>query len=743
MTKTKGEELRPDLTEARRLFDAGFKLCKLEHESKRPEGSKWNKHPVKEFDEDATGYGLLLAENDLVSIDPDLVAAASIVLAGFGFSLDELMTAGIRSLSTRKGSGGRAIFKNTDGLGWIKFNARGLGTILELRAASPNLQDVVPGLVYRDKGGELCTQTYTNCKRIPEGAPEVPAKFRAWWAKLSDDLDFLRECQTKAVEFLLAADPVKYAGIAPQPSISGKGGKLAHTSPWRDEFNEAHDVGDILDVHGYEQTTDGRYRAPDSTGAAGIRPIPGAVGLWQSDHGSDPLCGTFDAWTAHVVLDCGGDLAEAEADYRAGVGDALDAIELPAEVVAEAVAETKNQKLAASLIRDDKGRLITCLANVRAYLESPRLCGVDIRYDEFLCEVMIAHRPGEWVKMTDNDITELRTRFETLEKPIRLLHIGKDLMRDAVRAVGARNRFDSAKHWLNEIVPAWDGVPRIDRFWVNYFGADDSEYVREVGAYTWTGLAGRVLVPGIQLDMAPILQGDQGLTKSTALKAMVPSPEHFAELNLGAKDDDLSRAIVAKLICELGELKGMRNKEVEHTKSFITKPVEEWVPKYEEKRTRYPRRCMFFGTTNADEFLVDETGNRRWLPFTVRRADREAIARDMLQLWAEGRERFALNGIEWQGAERLAKDHHVAFTETDVWSEAFVRWLSERENKSAPFTAVDAIQGAVMIPVGQLNQGHKKRAAQVLKRLGYSDGRGYVNGVQMRVWSLDRSAVSK
>ena len=293
----------PDLGEAKRLHDLGFKLCKLKPTSKQPEGLEWQRHPVASIDDNATGYGLMLSLNKLCSIDPDNFEAAKRAMSALGFDLEAIMATGVRTTSTRPGSGGRAAFKATEGLGWVKFAFKGIGTVLELRATSPNLQDAIPGVVYAAKDtDELFTQTYTDGKRL-DATGDLPPDFREWWHRMSNDLSFLREQQAKAAEAL---------GVKSQLAVSNSTGKeLAFKSPHRQFYNEHHDVESILIAHGYAGS-EGRFSPPTATGAAGVRPIPGKNDLWQSDHASDPLHGTFDAWTANVVLNYEGDLAAAE-----------------------------------------------------------------------------------------------------------------------------------------------------------------------------------------------------------------------------------------------------------------------------------------------------------------------------------------------------------------------------------------------------------------------------------------------
>jgi putative DNA primase/helicase len=313
----------PDLTEARRLLNAGVKLVKLHYYTKQPIGIEWNRHSATSIDDDATGYGIPLAVNGLCSIDPDHAEMARVAMKAWGFDLEELLSAGVRTSSTRPDSGGRSAFlADPEGKArWLPFRVfDGQGrslTVLELRAQSANLQDVVPGVVYASKDtGELYSQQYANEHRF-DAAPAVPEQFMAVWRLLSTNDDKLREHSRLAVEAIAAAG-FKVNGDEPQyrPPMGG-GVQLAFPAKGvRTEFNKAHTVDSILTRHGYTyHERKGRWAHPGATGAPAIRPIPGKEGLWQSDHGGDPLHGTFDAWAAHVQLDHAGDVEAARAAW--------------------------------------------------------------------------------------------------------------------------------------------------------------------------------------------------------------------------------------------------------------------------------------------------------------------------------------------------------------------------------------------------------------------------------------------
>ena len=161
---------------------------------------------------------------------------------------------------------------------------------------------------------------------------------------------------------------------------------------------------------------------------------------------------------------------------------------------------------------------------------------------------------------------------------------------------------------------------------------------------------------------------------------MVPSEQFFTELDLAVRDDDMSRLMRGKLVAELGELKGLHNRDIEAVKAFITRRFENWIPKFREFSTTFPRRLVFIGTTNRKEFLADDTGNRRWLPLECHgvdvgvgtpKADVAYLEQHRLQLWAEARELWTADGVQYRVAEDLAEHRSE---ERRVGREGRCRW---------------------------------------------------------------------
>ncbi len=387
--------------------------------------------------------------------------------------------------------------------------------------------------------------------------------------------------------------------------------------------------------------------------------------------------------------------------------------------------------------RDGKGVVLATADNIQMALSRSDVCGWQIRYDTFRDEVMMAPdgATASWRALMDVDYFNIKLRLESRNfKPV-----SKEMIRDAVNYVASLAVFDSAIEWIEAL--KWDGVPRCENFLRDYFNSEDSNYVRSVSSYLWTGLAGRIVEPGVKADMVPVIIGKQGEGKSYGLSELVPSFEFFETIDLMERDADLARRMRGKLVIEIGELRGLHSRDMESIKEFITRSHESWVPKYQEFARKYPRRSIFVGTSNQSEFLADTTGNRRWLPVTCGKVDVHGIRRDRLQLWAEARERFALLGVDWKGAQDMATEVHDEHRMTDTWEEIISLWLHTPEtvDGATPIDAeyiqvMDIMRDALGLDIKNVRRGDEMRVANILREAGLTRTRERVDGKLTRVW---------
>ncbi len=360
------------------------------------------------------------------------------------------------------------------------------------------------------------------------------------------------------------------------------------------------------------------------------------------------------------------------------------------------------------------GRPFANLPNLSAALNHPDWSRCTLAFDTFRDSVLVApYGTEEWRPMTDEMVTKLIRQLERRG----FLDIAREKMGHLLLLHAKERAVDSAVAWLDGL--AWDGTPRIDEFLATYCHATgEDNYLRAVSTYLWTALAGRVLDGGCKADMVPILVGPQGAKKTSAAAALVPDPEYFVEISLEEQDSDLARKIRGRLVGEISELRGLGTRDLEWIKSFITRTHENWIPKYMEFATTFPRRLVFIGTTNSEEFLTDDSGNRRFLPVRVHDIDLDAIRRDRLQLWAEGAARWRKSGIAWRAAEDLAPSVHQQHMVIDSWQDDIQRWLDR--TRARAFSTKDVLVHALhLTEPTQRTAPVEKRAVKVLRAMGY------------------------
>lgn len=200
-------------------------------------------------------------------------------------------------------------------------------------------------------------------------------------------------------------------------------------------------------------------------------------------------------------------------------------------------------------------------------------------------------------------------------------------------------RFNPIKKYL-ESLPPWDGVSRVSTLFIDYFGAEDNSYVRDVALKWAVAAIKRVYQPGCKYDNVPVLSGPQGIGKSTFFHKL--GKQWFSDSLTFTDMADTKKAgekIQRTWINEISELNGIRKQDIGTVKNFISSPVDIYRAAYGRDAKEYPRRCVLIGTTNDDNFLFDDTGNRRFQPIRVTgegKYDPIKITDETVdQIWAE------------------------------------------------------------------------------------------------------------
>ena len=254
-------------------------------------------------------------------------------------------------------------------------------------------------------------------------------------------------------------------------------------------------------------------------------------------------------------------------------------------------------------------------------------------YDAFEKKVK-CNDNGQIRSWTDDDESKLKVY---VEDTYGIYHAQK--FYDSFRAVAVSRQV----HPLKDIIEKeeWDGISRIDGFLRDIMCCDDDDYTREVSRMIFYGGINRLYNPGCKFDYMPILIGKQSAGKSTIINWLALEDKYYKDLtNIEGKDG--MEALDNAWICEMGELLAMvRAKEVEMLKAYISRTNDKYRKSYARYSSDNPRHCIFIGSTNDTTFLMDKTGNRRYLPITVKSdakdiyKNRHYIKEYILSCWRE------------------------------------------------------------------------------------------------------------
>lgn len=221
--------------------------------------------------------------------------------------------------------------------------------------------------------------------------------------------------------------------------------------------------------------------------------------------------------------------------------------------------------------------------------------------------------------------------------------------------------FHPVRDYLDSL-PEWDGVKRVEDLFIQYLQADDTEYVRTVTRKTFAAAVARIYLPGTKFDCVPVLDGDQGIGKSTIVKDLVTSDYYSETLSLTDMDDKSgAEKLQGFWIVEIGELAGMKKADIEKVKAFLSTSDDKYRPSYGRVVESHPRQCVIIATVNGERgYLRDITGNCRfWIIKLHQKKQRKSWKFDdafRQQFWAEAKE-------IWKSGEKL-------YLEGDVLEEA-------------------------------------------------------------------------
>lgn len=316
---------------------------------------------------------------------------------------------------------------------------------------------------------------------------------------------------------------------------------------------------------------------------------------------------------------------------------------------------------------DNKGFVKKTINNVTTVLEhDPALKG-KVVVDEFAaCGLLMGPVPwdpyAEKRRWTDVDDAGFYRYMES-----RYGITGRDKLDAGLLIVSNDHKINDVREYLLGL--SWDNVKRLDTVFIDYLGAEDNLYTRTVTRKSLAAAVARALEGGIKFDYMTILAGDQGIGKSTLLATL--GKEWFSDSLTTFEGKEAAELIQGTWINEIGELTAMTKQETNAVKQFLSKTHDIYRAAYGRRTEKYPRRCVFFGTSNDDEFLKDYTGNRRFWPVDVglhtpTKSVWDDLPREVDQIWAEAVMAYRLGEKLYlpKDVEALAKEQQEAHRES-------------------------------------------------------------------------------
>ena len=391
----------------------------------------------------------------------------------------------------------------------------------------------------------------------------------------------------------------------------------------------------------------GRYDYIPADSSAGVVIYDGKFAY--SHHATDPVCGrllnAFDLVRLHRFRDLDenspldtpvGKLPSFKAMTDFALADEKVKTVFAEERQAQASSEFADEDWQTRLELDKAGNIKNTLRNLTLILENdpmlkPLVFNQLLDGMEIKGEVPWKHPSKFW---RDADDAQLISYVDT--------HYGTFSARNydiAVMKVSDDRSYHPIRAFIEDL-PEWDGVERVDTLLIDYLGASDTAYVRAVTRKTLCAAISRVLRPGCKFDSMLVLNGPQGVGKSTLIAKL--AGEWFSDsLNLGdTKDKTAAEKLQGYWILEIGELAGLKKAEVETLRSFLSRQNDIYRASFGKRATPHLRQCVFFGTTNAESgYLRDTTGNRRFWPVKTpggaAKHSWQLTGEEIQQIWAE------------------------------------------------------------------------------------------------------------
>ena len=370
------------------------------------------------------------------------------------------------------------------------------------------------------------------------------------------------------------------------------------------------------------------------------------------------------------------------------------------------------------LKRNGNGKIENAIKNIEIILENDQHLKGKIAMDEFANRSLILGKlPWDYSKefeqrqWKDSDDSGLRSYLEAVHEVV-----GINKINDALVNVSEKHKINEVKDYLESLV--WDGVSRLETLLIDYFDVEDNIYTRQIMEIALRAAVARAIEGGIKYDVAVVLQGGQGKGKTTFFRTLGKKWFNNSLEKIEGKESAVT--IQGAWIVELGEMTGYSVSEVNSVKHFLSKQEDIYRAPFGKRNEKFPRRCVFFGTTNNWEFLRDKTGDRRFWPAVIgqnkpKKSVFNDLSKEVDQIWAEAYFNYLINNyydLNSEEAKQIALDMQKEHSESNpldgLISEFLEKEIPEDWNKKTVKQRRDYFHSSVE-PIKDKSKTYMKR----------------------------------
>ena len=375
-----------------------------------------------------------------------------------------------------------------------------------------------------------------------------------------------------------------------------------------------------------------------------------------------------------------------------------------------------------SIYISEKGKIKKTLLNiVNLFNADPNLIGL-FYYNLFVCNILYTRIPfwSEDIKPEKNlDDTDLILVKHYLSSYHRVeVHVM--LIQEAITVVAYQNKKHPVREYLNSL--KWDGTSRLNNWLTIAAGVTENQYSSCIGMKTLVAAVARVYQPGIKFDYMLILEGTQGIGKSTAVKIL--AGDWYAPVSLTDTDKDTVDIMLGAWIIENEEMVCFSRQEIEKVKAFISRPIDKVRLSYGRRSQEFPRQSIFIGTMNPvgdSDYLRDQSGNRRFWPVRCERSvDFKWLKENRDQLFAEAVVRLKAGEGLWIDDPKInamAQFEQEIRQSKDPWTYHIAHFVSDPQIKEIRLPQI--LESCLSIPVAKVTKSEQTRIGIIMSQLGW------------------------